>query len=71
MIGTTATLLLDGGSCCGAMGGWGWFGMMVGSLVMLGLIVLVAWVVQRSSTASTRRRAAESGDADLAEEGSE
>ncbi len=46
-------LLLDGGYCCGAMGGWGWLGMVAGSLVMLGLIVLVARAVQRPSSHST------------------
>ncbi len=58
MVGAASTLLLDGGSCCGGMGGWGWFGMMAGSLMMLGLIVLVAWVVQRPSPTPTREATA-------------
>ena len=53
MANPASTLLLDGGYCCGAMGGWGWLGMVAGSLVMLGLIVLAARAVQRSSTHST------------------
>ncbi len=55
VIGTASTLLLDGGYCCGAMGGWGWLGMVAGSLVMLGLIVTVARVSQRPSTPSTHQ----------------
>ncbi len=35
------------------MGGWGWLGMVAVSLVMLGLIIWVAWAVQRSSSYST------------------
>ena len=50
--------LLDGGYCCGAMGGWGWLGMVGVSLVMLGLIVLVAQAVQRPSSHSTREATA-------------
>ena len=38
-----------------AMGGWGWLGMVAVSLIMLGLIVWVAWTVQRPSTPSTRQ----------------
>ena len=54
MIGTAPTLplLLDAGSCCGAMGGWGWMGMMVGTASMIGLILLVGWTAPRPSTAS-------------------
>ena len=53
VVGAASTLLLDGGFCCGAMGGWGWLGMVAVSLVMLGLIFAVAWVVQKPSTPST------------------
>ncbi len=53
MTGAASTLLLDGGYCCGAMGGWGWLGMVAVSLIMLGLIVWVAWAVQRPSSHST------------------
>ena len=53
MIGAASTPVLDGGYCCGAMGGWGWLGMVTVSLVMLGLIVWVAWAVQRPLSCST------------------
>ncbi len=53
MANPASGVLLDGGFCCGAMGGWGWLGMVAVSLVMLGLIIWVAWAVQRSSSYST------------------
>lgn len=53
VVNTASGSLLDGGYCCGAMGGWGWLGMVAVSLVMLGLIVLAARAVQRSSSHST------------------
>ncbi len=55
VVNAASTPLLDGGYCCGAMGGWGWLGMVAVSLVMLGLIVLAARAVQRSSSHSNRQ----------------
>ncbi len=48
-----STLLLDGGSCCGPMGGWGWLGMSVGWLMMLGVIALVVWAFRAPSITPT------------------
>jgi putative membrane protein len=53
VVNPASSSLLDGGYCCGAMGGWGWLGMVAVSLIMLGLIVWVAWAVQRPSSHST------------------
>ncbi len=55
MVNPASGLLLDGGYCCGAMGGWGWLGMVAVSLVMLGLIVLAARAVRRPSGHSNRQ----------------
>ncbi len=58
MISAASTLLLDGGSCCGPMGGWGWLGMTAGWLTMVGVIALVVWAVRRPPTAPTREASA-------------
>ncbi len=58
MISAASTLLLDGGSCCGPMGGWGWLGMTAGWLTMVGVIALVVWAIRRPSTAPTREASA-------------
>ncbi len=52
MIGTVSRLLLDGGSCCGPMGGWGWMGMTLGWVAAAGVIALALRAWQRPSDAS-------------------
>lgn len=49
MIGTVSRLLLDGGSCCGPMGGWGWLGMTAGWLAVVGVAVLVIRAIEKPS----------------------